>query len=396
MDTLAGNVWFSKLDANSAYWQIPIKPEDRKKTAFLTKYGLFEHVKMGFGLHGAPSTYMRASNLVLRGLTWKTLLAFLDDSLVLGKTIEEHIQNFTQVFQRFRQYQLKLKPRKCELFQTKVEFLGRTISPDGVSIGDGYQETMAAWPKPTCTKDVERFCGYANYHRMFIPDYARLAAPLYAVTGKQAFKWSKEQNEAFEHLKMALMKPPVLALPQQDEMFILDTDASNIAIAAELCQVQDDQERVITYGSFSLTSEQRRYCTTRKELLSVIRFTRQFRHYLLGRKFLIRTDHSSLRWLMNFKEPQGQLARWIEELSEYDFEIQHRSGNKHINADCLSRLPLLEEPCTHFKLDVVQPSNLLCGGCTYCHRAHSQWSDFRENVDFAISLIRLAFQQCAT
>ena len=110
-------------------------------------------------------------------------------------------------------------------------------------------------------------------------------------------------------------------------------------MGAELIQIQEGEERAVAYGSLTLTPEQQKYCTTRKELLAIIRFSRQFRHYLLGRHFTVRTDHNSLTWLMNFKEPQGQLARWLEELSQFNMEIQHRPGKKHANADALSRIP---------------------------------------------------------
>ena len=127
MDTLAGNKWFSKLDANSAYWQIKIEPEDQCKTAFLTKYGLYSFVRMPFGLCNSPATYSRMVSLVLRGLTWDVVLAFLDDILVLGSDFENHLRNLEEVFKRMREYQLKLKPRKCELLQEEVSFLGRII-----------------------------------------------------------------------------------------------------------------------------------------------------------------------------------------------------------------------------------------------------------------------------
>jgi hypothetical protein len=159
-----------------------------------------------------------------------------------------------------------------------------------------------------------------------VVDYARIAAPLYQVTGKKPFVWETEQAEAFEGLKEALVSPPVLALPVPEGEFVLGTDASGEAIGAELSQIQEGQERTIAYGSLSLSHEQRRYCTTRKELLAVIRFTRMFRHYLLGRKFVLRTGHHSLVWLLNFRSPQDQLARWLEELSQYNMEIRHRPG----------------------------------------------------------------------
>jgi hypothetical protein len=162
------------------------------------------------------------------------------------------------------------------------------------------------------------------------------------------FVWGQEQKKnAFEKLKNALCSAPVLVIPTNDDLFILDTDASEFEVGTELLQIQDGVERCISYRSFSLTLEQRRHCTTRKELLAVVRFTRHFRHYLLGRQFHLRADHSSLQWLMNFKNPSGQLARWLEELSQYWMVIHHRVGKKHVNADFLSRL-IDDQQCPEF------------------------------------------------
>ncbi len=206
-------------------------------------------------------------------------------------------------------YQLRLKPKKCSLFQRKVEFLGRWVSPEGLEPSEGDIATVRDWATPKSTKDTERFLGLVNYHRGFIKDYAKRAVPLYQLTGKQPFIWEEEQELAFQDLKNALVSAPVLGLPNATDDFILDTDASDYAIGAQLVQVQGGLERVIAYGSFAQTKEQRNYCTTRKELLAVVRFTRLYRHYLLGRQFILRTDHNSLTWLMSFKEPQGLKAR---------------------------------------------------------------------------------------
>ena len=387
LDTLSENVWSSRLDANSAYWQIPVRPQDRKKTAFITRFGLFECVRMSFGLCNAPSTYARVMNLVLRGLTWKTVLAFLDDILVLGTDFQAHLDNLKAVFDRFRQYHLKLKPRKCDLFKKSVEFLGRKVSEKGLEISEHHLKPVKDWPVPKSTKEVERFLGFANYHRSFIKKYAKISAPLYQITGKALFRWENEQQVAFEKLKEKLTSPPVLALPNKRDHFILDTDASDKAIGAELIQVQNGNEKVIAYGSFVLTPEQRRYCTTRKELLAVIRFTRQFRHYLLGRQFTIRTDHSSLTWLLGFKEPQGQLARWMEELSQYDMVIKHRPGKYHGDADSLSRIPDTESECSNWNSE-VKLKDLPCNGCRYCQRVHKNWSKFLQEVDDVVPLTK--------
>ena len=384
LDTLVGNAWFSKLDANSAYWQIDIKEEDRKKTAFLTKYGSYQFRKMAFGLTGAPSTFSRAINLVLRGLTWKMVLAFLDDVMVLGSSFEDHMHNLRLVFSRFRQYGLRLKAKKCLFFQKQVEFLGRLVSEDGIEVGPEPTQVVREWPVPTCVKEVQSFLGLVNYHRNFMKDFAEKAVPLYNVTKKGGFHWGSEQQEAFDALKQVLCSAPVLSFPNSHDMFILDTDASGQALGAELLQLQDGQEKVIAYASCALTKEQTRYCTTRQELLAIIKFTRQFRHYLLGRRFLLRTDHSSLAWLLNFKEPQGQLARWLEEMSQFDMLVKHRPGRSHANADALSRIPQ-PDACGEYNFHIPLEC-LPCGGCHYCARAQQNWDQFFEEVDDVIPL----------
>ncbi|MCG8033577.1 MAG: Ty3/Gypsy family RNase HI domain-containing protein, partial [Candidatus Thiodiazotropha taylori] len=153
----------------------------------------------------------------------------------------------------------------------------------------------------------------------------------------QPFYWSGECEDAFEKLKKKMTESPVLAHPDFTKPFILDTDASDIAIGGVLSQKIDGQERVIAYASRTLTKRERRYCVTRKELLALVHFVRYFRHYIYGKVFTARTDHGSLRWLTNFKNPEGQLARWLEILSSYSMKIEHRPGRLHRNADGLSR-----------------------------------------------------------
>ena len=389
MDTLAGHTCFSKLDANSAYWQVPIKEEDRKKSAFITKYGLFQFVRMGFGLCNAPATYSRIMNLVLRGHNWDTVLAFLDDIIVMGNDFEDHLVNLEGVLKRLQEYGLKLKPRKCELCKPRVKFLGRWVGEGGLQLDDEDIRTVKNWPRPTSTKHVEQFLGLMNYHRSFMKDYAHLAVPLYELTGKNPFVWKTKHEEAFEEVKIALTQAPVLGLPNKTDQFVLDTDASDVAVGAVVSQLQNGEEKAIAYASLGLSPEQKRYCTTRKELLAVVKFTRQFRHYLLGRPFIIRTDHSSLTWLMNFKAPQGQLARWVEELSQYDMVVKHRPGKKHINGDTMSRRPGIELQCSNYRLG-IELSDLPCKGCHYCKKAHENWGNFAVEVDDVVPLAQAA------
>lgn len=153
------------------------------------------------------------------------------------------------------------------------------------------------------------------------------------------FAGGEECQEAFQQLKRSLTIAPVLAYPDPKKPFILDTDASDVGIGAVLSQEEGGLERVVAYASRALTKQERKYATTKKELLSVVTFTKYFKHYLLGREFVLRTDHSSLRWLHNFSGLEGQLARWVEQLANFEYKIIHRPGKQHANADALSRLP---------------------------------------------------------
>ena len=140
---------------------------------------------------------------------------------------------------------------------------------------------------------MERFLGFTNYHRALIGEYTQMALPLQALTGKRTYQWGEEQERVFDELRKAMVRAPVLALPNATDPFILDTDASDRSVRAELIQIQGGAEGAVAYRSFTLTPEQQKYCTTRKELLAIIRFSRQFRHYLLGRHFTVSTDHKS-------------------------------------------------------------------------------------------------------
>ena len=374
LDALEGNNFFSKLDANSAYWQVPLEEESKPKTAFRTRSGLYQFRVLAFGLCNAPATYSRVMELVLSGLQWDVVLSFLDDLCVLGKTEEEHLENLRKVFERFKEYGLKFKPQKCSLFQTSVEFLGRYISQNGVTLTDHSLSTIRDWPVPKNLVQVQSFLGLANYHREFIPNLAELAEPLYAITKKDSFMWHDSHQQAFERLKEALLSPAVLVVPNKTDPFILAVDASHTCIGAELLQVQEGKERVVAYGSFALVGPQLNYCVTRKELLSLLRFCHHFRHYLLGRTFTVRTDHYSLIWLQNFKHPQGQLLRWMEQLAEYNMVIQHRAGKEHQNADALSRRP-------HPNLCPSEISaGIPCRNCSYCKKS-TAWEQFDATID---------------
>lgn len=340
LDTLSMAKWFSTLDLASGYWQVELTPRARQAAAFCSRKGLFEWNVMPFGLCNAPATFQRLMDRVLAGLQWEICLVYLDDIIVLGKDAKEMIQRLAQVFERLRQANLKLKPAKCCLFRRQVIYLGHVVSEEGIGTDPQKVEKIREWPQPTSVNEIRQFVGLASYYRRFVRDFATVAKPLHDLLRKNArFQWTPESNQAFEKLKELLTTTPVLGYPMDHGDLILDTDASNFGIGAVLSQLQHGKERVLAYGSRGLTLTERNYCTTRRELLAVVEFSAHFRQYLLGRPFVVRTDHSSLQWLINMKEPEGQLARWLEKLGEYDFKVVHRPGRQHENADVLSRRP---------------------------------------------------------
>ena len=338
IDSLAGSKFFTTLDLLSGYWQVGLTEAARQKSAFVTRSGLYLWNVMPFGLCNAPATFERLMETVLRGLQWETCLVYLDDVVIFGRSEEELLARMDDVFTRLTRAGLKLKPRKCHLFARQCDYLGHVISGDGVTVSPEKVAAIKEWATPETVTDVRSFLGTASYYRRFVPGFATVAAPLHRLTDHGAqWKWTDQEQEAFDKLKAALCTAPVLAYPVPGAPYILDTDASNTGIGAVLSQVIDGVEHVLGYASRSLSKTERNYCVTRKELLAVVHFVRHFRPYLYGRKFVVRTDHSSLQWLLNFKEPDGQRARWLETLSEYEYEIQHRPGRNHGNADGLSR-----------------------------------------------------------
>ena len=215
---------------------------------------------------------------------------------IYGKSFEAMINDLDQVLRRFADTGLKLKPRKCQLFKKEVEFLGHTINEFGVNTDPRKIDCIKYWPEPSNVKEIRPFLGLCSYYRRFIPDYSHVAKPLTRLTEKNNnFDLTDECQHAFDCLKKLLMTTPVLAHPDFTKNFIFDTDASDNAIGAVLSQKFGTTERVVAYVSRTLTKSERKYCVTRKELLALVNFVKYFRHYLYGRKFIARTDHSSLR-----------------------------------------------------------------------------------------------------
>ena len=365
LDAVAGSSFFSTFDLTSGYFQIKLKEQDIPKSAFVCKYGHFEMTRMPFGLNNAASTFQRTMEMALQGLQWLTCLIYIDDIIIFGKDFNEHITRVEQVLERMRLAGLKLKPSKCEMLQTEVGFLGHVVSGAGVKPSPTNIAKIVDWPKPRNAKQVKQFVVMGSYYRRYIKDFAAIVRPMVDLTKKgKKFLWSQACDEAFEKLKKALISTDVMGYPLNDGgMFVLDVDASDVGIGGVLHQVQEGRERVIAYASRALNKAESNYCITEKELLAVRFFVVYFRQYLLGRRFLVRSDHQSLVWLFRLKEPRGKIARWIEILSQYDFSIEYRAGNKQGHCDALSRCENPRE-CECPNQDMNE--TLKCGPCKKC------------------------------
>ena len=340
LDSLSGSKYFATLDLASGYWQVALDDESRQKTAFTSRRGLFEFNVMPYGLCNAPATFERLMERVLSGLQWKVCLVYIDDIIVHGSSVEDLAGRLDKVFDRLRSACLKLKPSKCHLFHRSVEFLGHIVSEEGVKTCSSKIDQIRSWKVPTDVTQVRSFLGLCSYYRRFIKNFATIAKPLHELTTpKTTFTWSDSCQSSFEILKQSLCTAPILAYPSREGMFILDTDASDFGIGGVLSQMQGGKEHVIGYASRCLSKSERKYCTTRKELLAVKFCLEHFHHYIYGRHFKLRTDHAAIRWMLNKTNVQGQYARWLAVMSTYDFEIEHRAGVKHSNADSLSRRP---------------------------------------------------------
>ena len=346
LDALGGAQLFCTLDLIQGYHQVRLTDECRHKTAFLAPHmtpNLWEYVCMPFGITGGPSTFQRLMDSLLRGLKYRTALAYLDDVIVFGKDPIEVMDRLAEVLERMRGANLKLKPSKCTFFEPETLFLGHIVSGDGVRCDPQKVEAVKNWRRPSSCKEALSFAAFVNYYHRFVPGFSEKARPLYELGHKKKFEWTDEHEEAFQALRTAVITAPVVGYPRDTGDWILDTDASAYAMGAVLSQKQKnadgvEEEKVIAYGSKAFHGREQRYCARRRELLAIAYFTNAFRPYLYGRYVTIRTDHASLKYIKTMKNPDDQAARWLERLEEYRYTIEIRAGSKHVNADALSRL----------------------------------------------------------
>ena len=344
LDTFNGTNFFTSLDLASGYWQIELDDDARAKSAFTTYNGLYEFVRMPFGLCNAPATFQRVMQVILAGLEGKGVFVYLDDILIASKSFSEHIGQFKEVFDHLRSAGLRLKPKKCLLLHDEVPYLGHVVSAQGVKPDLAKTEKVKSFPVPLDVTGVRQFIGLASYYRRFVPSFASIASPLHSLTKKNSkFSWTAGCQAAFDKLKELLVSAPVLAYPRfgQGIQFVLETDASGVGLGAVLSQTQaDGQLHPVAYASRSLDTSERNYGITELETLAVVWAVRYFRPYLLGHHTTVFTDHSACVSVLSTARPAGKIARWALTMQEFDLTLKHRAGKLNANADALSRNPI--------------------------------------------------------
>lgn len=340
LGNIRGTNYLSKIDLKDAFWQIGLDESSKEKTAFtIPGRGLFQFRVMPFGLSNAVQTQCRLMDAVLGFDMEPFVFAYLDDIVIATDSFERHIHCLKLTAERLAKAGLKININKSEFCIPEIKYLGYILNKDGLQTDKDKVKCISEFPTPTNVKEVRRFMGMAGWYRRFISDFSSITAPLTKLTGKKAgkFMWNEDAERAFEVTKEALCSSPVLTMPNFSIPFKIHADASDVGIGGVLVQGEGSEERVIAFHSHKLTSAQRKYSTTERECLAVIDAIEHFRPFIDGVHFTVITDHSSLIWLRNLKNPVGRLGRWILKLQQYNFAIVHRKGKFNIVPDALSR-----------------------------------------------------------
>ena len=340
IDRVGRAKFVTTLDLMKGYWQVPLTARTRAKTAFATPFGLYQFRVMPFGLQGAPATFQRLMDSVLRGLEGFSA-AYMDDVIIYSETWEDHLRHIDQVLRRIRKAGLTLKMRKCQFAMSEFVYLGHVVGGGLVQPEAAKLEAVRNFATPRTKKEVRAFLGLTGYYRKFIKDFASISAPLSDLTrknGPNQVEWTPECSAAFNLLKQQMCSTPVLRSPDFEKMFLLQTDASDRGVGAVLSQVDENgDEHPVGFFSRKLVPREERYATVEKECLAIHLAVKAFRVYLLGRPFHVQTDHRSLEWMERFKENNGRLTRWSLALQPYDFKVEYKKGSENQNADALSR-----------------------------------------------------------
>lgn len=339
LDKLKDAKYLSSLDIKSAYWQIPVAETSRPLTAFVVpNRGLYQFKRMPFGLHNAPATWQRFIDSILGPELEPHVFVYLDDVVVVTQTFEDHVSVLKEIFERLYKANITVSWEKCQFCRPEMRYLGYIVDARGLRVDGDKVKAMLELPKPKSVTEVRRIVGTFSWYRRFVPDFSTIIAPITALTKKnKKFDWTSECDEAFRKIKECLVAAPILTCPDYSLPFTIQCDSSGYGIGAVLSQPHKEGDRVIAYLSRSLTKQERNYTTTERECLAVLWSIEKLRPYIEGVPFTVITDHYSLKWLQDMKDPSGRLARWAVRLQQFDFRIIHRKGKDNVVPDMLSR-----------------------------------------------------------
>jgi hypothetical protein len=395
MAALSGAQVLSTLDALSGFLQLEIHPDDVEKTAFRTHLGLFNFLRMPFGLRNGPAIFQRVMQEILSPFLWIFCLVYIDDIVVYSKTYEDHLAHLDQVLEAIEKAGITLSPKKCHLFYTSLLLLGHKVSRLGLSTHQEKVQAILELTPPKKVSELQTFLGMVVYFSTFIPYYASIARPPFQLLRKGCvWRWGAEEQHAFDAAKDALRSSPVLGHPVQGSPYRLYTDASDDALGCALQQVQkikvanlkgtrayvrlkkahdsglpppkltvtishqandvatEDRwgdtfgstyvqvERVVAYWSRTFKGPETRYSATEREALAAKEGLVKFLPFIEGEQLLLVTDHAALQWARTYENTNKRLANWGHVFGAYPgLQVVHRAGRMHSNVDPLSRLP---------------------------------------------------------
>ena len=306
----------------------------------MSKLGKYRFTKMPFGLRNAPATFQRLMDHVLAGMQ-EHAAAYMDDIVIHSDTWEHHVQHLRALMTTLKQHGLTVKNKKCQISMTTCKYLGHVVGNGTTSPQQCKIESIETFKTPRIKKGVRAFLGLAGYYRRFLLNFSTIAAPLSDLTMNIApnrVEWTDKCERAFQTLKQALAAQPILATPDYSKEFIVQTDASEQGIGAVLSQQDDDRgDRPLAFFSWKLLDRERNYSTVEKECLAIVAALKHFEVYLLGRTFVVQTDHRALKYLNSMRSTNSRLTRWALTLQDYNFRVKYRPGESKGNADALSR-----------------------------------------------------------
>jgi transposase InsO family protein len=341
-ERIQGARYFTRLDMRDGYHHMRIRKGDEHLTAFITEYGLYEWTVACFGLKNAPAEFARYMSNVLKPFLNDFVVVYFDDIIIFSKDEAEHWEHVKRVLRRLREAKINLKIKKCEFKVKETEFLGHIINGETLRMQREKVKAILEWPTPTAHEGIAGFRGLTGYYRQFVEKFSDRMRPLNEALTRKEFIWGGKEERAFEDVKNAYLNEQILILIDLEKQIYVHADASDYALGSEISQIdKNGKRRPVLFYSRKLTPAEMNYSTADKELLAIVQTMTKFQHYLRGTKYpvIVKSDHRNLRTFMTTKELNARQARWAEELSSYDFVIEHIKGKENTVADALSRRP---------------------------------------------------------